>query len=168
MYGYESIFPPLNASLNFLATVLLLVGYRLIKQGKEQAHKRTMLSCFVVSIVFLVCYLTYHYLKGGGTRFPSYPPVAIRTAYYVILVSHIILAVYVPLGAVATIVYGLRDNRPKHRRWARITFPIWLYVSVTGVVVYLMLYQFYPPLEPARVETTGLIDWTLGVLCDKI
>ena len=86
----------------------------------------------------------------GGKYEVSDLSAAIRYFYYTILVSHIILAVYVPVGAVITIYYGLKDNRVKHRKWARVTFPIWLYVSVTGVIVYLMLYQIYPPVEVAR------------------
>ena len=147
------IFPLVNATLNFLATILLVLGFVLIKQRKEKAHKWTMLSCFLVSVIFLLCYLTYHYL-AGSTRFPTYPPTWVRYLYYVILLTHVVLAMYVPVGAVVTIYLGLRSQtessesglyRAKHRRWAKITFPIWLYVSVTGVVVYLMLYQIYPP-----------------------
>ena len=147
------IFPLVNATLNFLATILLVVGFVLIKQGKERGHKRTMLSCFLVSVVFLICYLTYHYL-AGSTRFPDYPPQLVRYLYYVILATHVVLAMYVPFGAMITIYYGLRSEsessgqkayRAKHRKWAKITFPIWLYVSVTGVVVYVLLYQVYPP-----------------------
>ena len=144
-----SLFPLVNASLNATATVLLVLGYVFIKQRREQLHKWTMLSCFGVSVIFLICYLTYHYLSGH-TSFPAYPPAAVRYFYYALLASHIILAVYVPVGAIITIYYGLRDMRAKHRKWAKATFPIWLYVSVTGVVVYLMLYQFYPPLETAH------------------
>lgn len=134
-------FPAVNASLNALATVLLVVGFVLIKQKKEVAHKWTMLACFIVSTIFLVCYLIYHYQKGGGTKFPEAHPGWLRITYFVILISHIVLAVYVPVGAIFTICHGLKDNRAKHLKWAKITFPIWLYVSVTGVVVYLMLYQ---------------------------
>ncbi len=140
------IFPFVNATLNFLATILLLVGFILIKQGKENAHKWTMLSCFLTSIIFLICYLIYHYL-AGSTRFPAYPPSIIRYLYFFILATHVVLAMYVPFGAVITIYYGLKEHRLKHRKWAKVTFPIWLYVSVTGVVVYLMLYQIYPPLD---------------------
>ena len=143
-----SLFPLINASLNATATVLLVLGYVFIKQRKERLHKWTMLSCFGVSVIFLVCYLTYHYLSGH-TTFPDYPPAAVKYFYFALLASHIILAVYVPVGAIITIYYGLRDMRTKHRKWAKVTFPIWLYVSVTGVIVYLMLYQFYPPLETA-------------------
>jgi len=134
-------FPEVNASLNALATILLITGFALIKQKKEVAHKWTMLSCFLVSTVFLVCYLVYHYQKGGGTPFPDQHSVAVRSFYYAILISHIVLAMYVPFGAVVTIYYALRDNRIKHRQWAKRTFPVWLYVSITGVVVYWMLYQ---------------------------
>lgn len=138
--------PHVNASLNAMATVLLVLGFVLIKNRQEQAHKWVMLACFGVSVVFLACYLTYHYqLEGVSKRFPLYPPPLIRGAYYGVLISHIILAAAVPFLALATIFTGLRDNRPWHRRLAKWTFPIWLYVSVTGVFVYLMLYQIYPP-----------------------
>lgn len=139
--------PHVNAALNTLATVLLMVGFLLIKQRQEAAHKWTMLACFGVSVVFLTCYLTYHFnIPGGSKRFPSYPPAAIRYAYLSILLTHVVLAAMVPFLAIATIVTGLRDNRRWHRRLAKFTFPIWLYVSITGVVVYLLLYQLYPPL----------------------
>jgi putative membrane protein len=138
--------PHINASLNALATVLLLLGYVLIKGRQEAAHKWTMLGCFAVSVVFLASYLTYHYhLKGVSKPFPPYPPPAIRLTYYVILATHVVLAALVPFLAIATIYTGLADKRPLHRRLVRWTFPIWLYVSVTGVIVYLMLYQLYPP-----------------------
>lgn len=144
-----------NASLNATATVLLLIGLYLIKQGRVEAHKRTMLAAFAVSTVFLVCYLYYHYLKGS-VEFTH--PGAIRYAYYAILLSHVLLAFTVPFLAIWTIYLGLRATgccaqekrtvpgyRQRHVRWARWTFPIWLYVSVTGVVVYVMLYHLWPP-----------------------
>jgi putative membrane protein len=138
--------PHVNASLNALATVLLVVGYVQIKRRQEAAHKWTMLACFGVSVIFLVCYLTYHFnLPGGSKRFPSYPPVGVQYAYKGILLTHIVLAALVPFLALATIITGLRDARVWHRRLAKWTFPIWLYVSVTGVVVYLLLYQLFPP-----------------------
>jgi len=140
--------PHLNASLNALATVLLVLGFVLIKRRQETAHKWTMLACFCVSVVFLACYLTYHYhLEGVSKRFPSYPPSAVRYTYYTILMTHVVLAALVPFLAIATIYAGLADKRALHRRLAKWTFPIWLYVSVTGVIVYLMLYQIYPPLS---------------------
>ena len=136
--------PHVNATLNSLATILLVSGYISIKRGKESLHKRMMLACFVVSMLFLTSYLTYHYFAGHQS-FPRTAPRGIRTFYLAILTSHIILAAVVPLLAVATIVLGLLDRRAVHRRLAKWTFPIWLYVSVTGIVVYVMLYQVYEP-----------------------
>lgn len=134
--------PTVNAALNLTATVLLVIGYVLIKRGREKAHKRTMLSAFAVSAIFLVSYLVYHN-QAGHVSFTG--PPAVRTFYLGILFSHIILAVTVPVLAIVTIYLGLKDHRVAHRRWARWTFPIWLYVSITGVVVYVMLYRLYPP-----------------------
>jgi putative membrane protein len=136
--------PHVNAALNGLAALLLVAGYVLIKQRRETAHKWTMMSCFGVSALFLICYLTYHIGIGGGKRFPEETGM-VRTFYLGILISHAILAVAVPPLAIVTIYHGWRDNRVQHRRLARWTFPIWLYVSVTGVVVYWMLYQMYGP-----------------------
>lgn len=146
------VLPHVNASLNLLATLLLVAGYVLIKQRKETAHKWTMLGCFAVSVIFLGSYLTYHYqlqavLGSHGRGFPDYPPQAIRIFYFGMLITHVVLAALVPFLAVATIYFGLRDNRPWHIALAKWTFPIWLYVSITGVLVYLMLYQIYPPIE---------------------
>jgi putative membrane protein len=140
------ILPHVNASLNALATVLLVTAYVLIKRRQEVAHKWTMLACFAVSAVFLACYLTYHFnIKNGSKQFPAseYPTAAY--AYYPILISHILLAVTVPFLAVGSIYLGLADKRRGHRRLAKWAFPIWLYVSVTGVIVYLMLYQIFTP-----------------------
>jgi len=141
-----SALPHVNAALNALATVLLVAGYVQIKRRQEAAHKWTMLACFGVSIAFLASYLTYHFnIPGGSKRFPTYPPDAVRYAYYAILVSHVLLAATVPFLAVTTIWLGLADYRRWHRKLAWWSFPIWLYVSITGVVVYFMLYQLYPP-----------------------
>jgi uncharacterized membrane protein YozB (DUF420 family) len=136
--------PHLNAALNALATLLLLVGYRRIRLGHERSHRNVMLSCFFVSIVFLASYTLYH-VRAGHVVFPAYAPAVVRWSYRLILMSHIVLAATVPFLAIATIGLGLTDRRQAHRRIARWTFPIWLYVSITGVVVYLMLYQIYPP-----------------------
>jgi putative membrane protein len=133
--------PTVNALLNAVATVLLLLGFYLIKSGREQAHKRTMLSVFVVSILFLACYLTYH---AQAMHVPFTGPDAARYVYYAILLPHVVLAATVPVLALMTIYFGMTDQRARHRRIARWTFPIWLFVSVTGVIVYLMLYQLYP------------------------
>jgi uncharacterized membrane protein YozB (DUF420 family) len=146
---FVKLAPHLNASLNALATVLLVLGYAFIRRRQEVAHKWTMLACFAVSVVFLGSYLTYHYhLEGVSKKFPAYPPAAARTAYYAILISHVVLAAVVPFLATATIYSGLAEKRDLHRRLAKLTFPIWLYVSVTGVVVYWMLYQLYPAVTP--------------------
>jgi len=150
---WVSVLPHVNASLNGLATVLLVVGYILIKQRKETAHIWTMVSCFGVSVVFLVCYLVYHAsIEGHGKPFPSYPPSWIRYGYYGLLISHVILAALVPFLSVTTIYFGWKDWRVRHRSLARWTFPIWLYVSVTGVLVYFFLYHWFPP----QAETAWL------------
>lgn len=140
-----NVLPHVNASLNSLATLLLIAGFVLIKQGKVNAHKWTMLGCFGISTVFLGCYLFYHsLLTGHGKPFPDYPPSWVRYGYYAMLLSHVVLAAAVPFLALITIYHGLKDNRAAHRRIAKWTFPIWLYVSVTGVLVYLCLYQLFP------------------------
>lgn len=147
MNNLVDILPHLNAGLNAVAAVLLVVGFVLIKQRRETAHKWTMLSCFGVSIVFLVCYLTYHQLlhqtTGSHGRPFQHPNAIVLWGYRLLLISHVLLAATVPFLAVATIYFGLRDNRQRHRTLAKWTFPIWLYVSVTGVIVYLMLYQIF-------------------------
>src|SRR5436190_19486101 len=111
--------PALNAALNSLATILLVVGYLLIKAKRETAHKRTMLSAFGVSVVFLVSYLTYHYLLRKYEGVPGRAflgPEPIRTIYYAMLISHVVLAAAVPVLAAMTIYYGYRDERVKHVR----------------------------------------------------
>ncbi len=130
--------PALNAVLNGTAAVLLVTGYVLIRKGRRQAHKRVMITAFTVSTLFLISYLTYHALAG----IVYYPGTGwIRTVYLTILYSHTALAVTVPVLAIVTLRRGLKGWFDRHRKIARWTLPIWLYVSVTGVVVYLMLYQ---------------------------
>jgi uncharacterized membrane protein YozB (DUF420 family) len=129
--------PTINASLNALCTVLLIYGYTLIRQGKREQHKRVMLSAFAVSIIFLICYLVYHYNVGSV---PYQGQGAMRTLYFTILISHVILAALVPVLAILTLWRAFQERFDKHRKIAKITFPIWLYVSITGVIVYLMLY----------------------------
>jgi len=136
--------PTINASLNGLATVLLVVGFLLIKQGKRDAHRNVMLTAFGVSVVFLVCYLAYHaglhhYTGERGKPFTGVG--TIRIVYFAILISHVILAAVVPILAIMTIYRGLKADWDRHRKIAKVTFPIWLYVSITGVVIYLMLYH---------------------------
>lgn len=140
------VLPAADACLNAVAATLLVIGYRLIKARRETAHKRVMIAAFGVSVAFLACYLTYHIgarLTGRGElRFVG--PSAVRPVYLAILASHVLLAFTVPWLAIATIYLGYADRRVAHRRLARWTFPIWLYVSVTGVVIYLMLYHLFP------------------------
>jgi protein SCO1/2/putative membrane protein len=133
-----SILPSVNAVLNATAAVLLVWGYTLIRRRRIAQHRKVMQTAFVVSCLFLVCYLVYHY-QVGSVRFPKTG--AIKTLYLSILGTHTILAAAVPVLAIITLRRGLSARYDKHRRIARWTLPIWLYVSVTGVVVYLMLYH---------------------------
>jgi len=134
--------PHLNASLNALSFVLLLTGHRLIKQGRISAHKTCMLSACVTSALFLTSYLIYHAQVGsvlfGGVGW-------VRTLYLLILGTHTVLAASVPILAILTLRLALKGDFPAHRRIARWTYPIWAYVSVTGVIVYLMLYWIVGP-----------------------
>lgn len=134
-----TVLPTVNAALNALTGILLLLGYFFIRRGQRLVHKRIMIGAFLTSAAFLVSYLYYHAhvgsipFKGAGTA---------RTVYFSILISHSILAaVIVPMAAV-TLVRGLLSRFDKHRKLARLTLPVWLYVSVTGVAVYIMLYHF--------------------------
>ncbi len=136
--------PAVNASLNGLATVLLLVGYGLIRRRHRSAHKWIMISAFGVSVVFLTCYVVYHLNTQVITAFTGVG--IVRIIYFTMLVSHIALAATVPPLCLVTLYRAWRGQFDKHRRIARITFPIWLYVSVTGVLIYLVLYHLYPTL----------------------
>jgi len=130
-----------NAVLNALATVLLVAGWVFIAHGQWKAHRAAMIAAFAVSAVFLVCYLTYHYLVGH-VPFRGQGPV--RTVYFTILITHIILAVFVPILALRMFFLAWKGRWEAHRRLGKITMPIWLYVSVTGVVIYAMLYHLFP------------------------
>jgi putative membrane protein len=136
-------FPPWNASLNALSGVLLLTAYIFIKRKNITMHKRFMLAACTTSLLFLVSYVTYHTLRRGvvtqftGTGF-------IRSLYYFILTTHTTLAIVIVPLAIASVVNGLRMRVPQHRRVARWTFPLWMYVSVTGVIVYFFLYHWFP------------------------
>ena len=130
--------PTVNALLNSLATILLITGFILIRNKKVEAHRKVMLTAFATSILFLVCYLIYH-AQVGSVRFQRTG--TIRTVYLSILLTHTVLAAAVPFLAVITLNRGLKKRYDKHRAIARWTLPIWLYVSVTGVVVYWMLYR---------------------------
>jgi uncharacterized membrane protein YozB (DUF420 family) len=136
-------FPAWNASLNALSGVLLLIGYAFIRQKRIDVHRRFMLAACASSTLFLISYVTYHALRGGVvTKFTGTG--AIRTIYFAILTSHTILAVVILPLAIVTVVNGLRMRVPQHRRVARWTFPIWMYVSITGVLVYFFLYHWFP------------------------
>lgn len=141
MSEYTLFLPHLNATLNATSAILLLAGYWFIRHGRIIAHRNCQLTALSTSILFLASYLTYHYLHGS-TRFIGQG--AVRSFYFGVLLSHTILAiVIVPLVAI-TLYRAVRGDFQRHRRIARVTLPIWLYVSVTGVIVYLMLYQIYP------------------------
>jgi uncharacterized membrane protein YozB (DUF420 family) len=134
-----ALLPSINALLNATAAILLIWGYTLIRRKRVDSHRRVMLTAFVVSCLFLVCYLVYHYQVGHVV----YQKTGIvRAVYLSLLTSHTVLAAAVPFLVVITLRRGLAARFDSHRRIARWTLPIWLYVSVTGVVVYLMLYQF--------------------------
>lgn len=145
MDEYIPFLPHVNATLNAIATCLLLLGYRLIRRQHETAHKWTMLTCFGVSVLFLVTYLIYHIAIEGSKHFPDDAPGAVRLFYFFILITHIVLAAVLPFLAMITIYLGLAMKRRAHLRLARWTFPIWVYVSVTGVIVYVMLYHLFAP-----------------------
>ena len=132
------LLPTVNAVLNGTAALLLVWGYTLIRRRRIRQHRRVMTAAFAVSCAFLVCYLVYH-ARVGTVRFPRTG--AIRTVYLSILATHTVLAAAVPVLAIVTLRRGLAGRYEKHRRIARWTLPIWLYVSVTGVVVYAMLYH---------------------------
>ena len=130
--------PALNATLNGIAAVLLASGYLLIRQGRTTAHKRAMLGALTTSALFLISYVIYH-LKAGSVPYQGQG--AARVVYFTILVTHVILAATVLPLALVTAARGLRADFDRHVRIAHWTFPTWMYVSVTGVVIYLMLYR---------------------------
>lgn len=132
--------PAVNASLNAISAVLLVIGYVLIRKRRIDQHRAVMIAAFIVSTLFLIGYLIYHY-NVGSKRFTAEGPV--RIVYFSVLISHIVLAAFVPPMALVTLVRGLRARYDRHARLARWTLPIWLYVSATGVIVYLMLYRMY-------------------------
>jgi len=141
MPDYISFLPHLNALLNSTSAVLLVSGFRFIRLGRIQAHRNCQLAALFTSTLFLVSYLTYHYYHGS-TRFTGQGMV--RPVYFVILLTHTILAVVIVPLILITLYRAARGDFDRHRRIARWTLPLWLYVSVTGVIVYLMLYQIYP------------------------
>ena len=137
--------PAVNASLNFLSTIFILAGWWFISTQRKKLHIVSMLTAVVTSTVFLVCYLTYHLNTHAVTHFTATG--VIRPIYFVLLISHVLLAFTVPPLVILTLIPAIRSRFDKHRRIAKWTLPIWLYVSVTGVLVYLMLYQWFPPIR---------------------
>ena len=139
--------PAINAGLNATSAVLLTVGYLFIRQRRVTAHKSCMLSAFVTSTLFLICYVVYHigrHRLTGSAHMEFRGEGAVRVVYFSILVSHVLLAFTVLPLSLTTLFRAFRQQFERHRRIARWTLPIWLYVSVTGVVVYWMLYKLYP------------------------
>ena len=130
--------PAVNATLNAASAILLSIGWILIKRGRWTAHRAMMIAAFCTSVLFLISYVTYH-AQVGSVRFTKTGP--IRSVYFTILLTHVILAVAIVPLAIVTLSRGLSRRFDRHRAIARWTLPIWMYVSVTGVVVYLMLYH---------------------------
>ncbi len=130
--------PAVNASLNALSGILLLIGYALIRARRIQQHRACMIAAFATSSLFLICYVVYH-AQVGSVRFTRQG--FVRPLYYTILITHVTLAATVLPLAIITLSRGLKARYPQHRRIARWTLPIWMYVSVTGVLVYVLLYQ---------------------------
>ncbi|MGH9906420.1 MAG: DUF420 domain-containing protein [Pyrinomonadaceae bacterium] len=141
MADYTSYLPHLNAILNSTSALFLIAGYRFIRAGFIRAHRNCQVTALAASVLFLTSYLTYHYFHGD-TPFPGQG--IVRPVYFAILISHVILAIVIVPLVLITVYRAARGDFPRHRRIARWTLPLWLYVSVTGVIVYLMLYHFYP------------------------
>lgn len=135
-------FPALNASLNATSALLMIAGFFFIKTKRVTAHRACMLGAVLVSTAFLVCYVIYHIRQAGPTRFGGTG--MIRSVYFTILISHILLAVAIVPLVLRTVTLALKGRIEQHRAWARWTFPIWTYVSVTGVLVYCFLYRWWP------------------------
>jgi uncharacterized membrane protein YozB (DUF420 family) len=133
--------PLLNAFLNSTSAILLFLGHQSIKNGRQNSHRRFMIAAFVVSSLFLVSYLVYHYVHGSQ-HFQGQG--LVRPVYFLILGTHTTLAAAIVPLVIITLRRGLKGDFDRHRRIAKWTYPIWLYVSVTGVIIYLMLYQLFP------------------------
>ena len=134
--------PAVNATLNGLSSILLIAGFIFIKRGNKIAHRNCMVSALVSSAIFLACYLTYHFTVKTITHFVE--PAWFRPYYLMLLISHTILAAAILPLIITTVTFAAKQNFEKHKKFARWTWPLWLYVSVTGVVIYLLLYQIFP------------------------
>lgn len=142
--------PPVNAVLNALSAVFLTCGLYFIRRRRQDAHRKCMLAAFVASGLFLVCYLTYHsylayYLHRGPTVFRN--PAWFRPIYLAVLLSHTLLAIVILPMAIITLSRALRQRFDAHKRIARWTWPLWMYVSITGVLIYILLYHVYPQVQ---------------------
>jgi len=137
-----SIFPKINATLNGCSAVLLVIGHRLILRGKMAAHRAAMIAAFATSCLFLISYLYYHWPGHGGVVY-FHGTGWSRPLYFTILISHTILAIVIVPLVLMTLTRGLRGQFARHRPIARWTYPLWLYVSVTGVIVYFMLFKLF-------------------------
>ena len=145
--------PIVNACLNALATVFLMLGFVYIKKGNKTAHRNCMISAFVTSAVFLTCYLIYHFSTEVVTKFVE--PQWFRPIYFVLLFTHVVLAVVILPLIFITLSRALKERFDQHRKIARWTWPLWMYVSITGVLFYILLYQIFPqpkPVQPPAVE----------------
>jgi uncharacterized membrane protein YozB (DUF420 family) len=134
--------PAVNATLNSIAFILLLFGWRAARAGERATHKKFMIAALTTSAAFLTCYLVYHY-SGEPTKFTheGWP----KTLYFAILITHVPLAALMVIPIIYLAWMGLTDRIERHRRLARIVMPVWVYVSITGVLIYFMLYQWFPP-----------------------
>jgi uncharacterized membrane protein YozB (DUF420 family) len=134
--------PVVNATLNAMATVFLTLGYIFIKRGRRDAHRNCMIAAFITSVVFLGCYLTYHFSVAAVTKFQGQG--IVRPIYFAVLITHVILAVVIVPMILMTLHRAWKQRWEAHKKLSRWTWPLWMYVSVTGVLVYLMLYQWFP------------------------
>jgi uncharacterized membrane protein YozB (DUF420 family) len=134
--------PAVNATLNALSAVLLTAGFIFIKRGNKTAHRNCMAAALVSSTIFLACYLTYHFTVKTITRFVE--PAWFKPYYLALLLSHTLLAVAILPLIITTVTFAVKQKFERHKKFARWTWPLWLYVSVTGVVIYLLLYQIFP------------------------
>ena len=144
--------PLINACLNALATVFLTFGFVFIKKGNKTAHRNCMASAFVTSTVFLACYLPYHFNTEAVTRFVN--PAWFRPIYLVLLFTHVVLAVVILPLIFMTLSRALKERFEQHKKIARWTWPLWMYVSITGVLIYLLLYQIFPQPKPKSDPTS--------------
>lgn len=155
--------PAINASLNFLSTIFILAGWWSIRNHRKKLHILAMITAVVTSTLFLVCYLYYHFHTQAVTRFTT--PHFVRPIYLALLTSHVLLAFAVPPLVICTLIPAIRARFDKHRRIAKWTLPIWLYVSITGVLVYLMLYQWFP--QPSTIHHPDALTVSVSFRCNS-